>query len=50
MCCTAREGLIIECPLNDLFQDARDMIITSQKESARKRKVNKNLFEECIFL
>ena len=24
----AREGVIIECPLNDLFHDRRDVIVT----------------------
>ena len=25
-----RDGIIIECPLNGLFQDAHDVILTSQ--------------------
>ena len=27
-----REGMIIECPLNHLFHDARDVIITSRTD------------------
>ena len=30
-CFLSREGVIIECPLNDLFHDAHDMILTSEK-------------------
>ena len=29
---TPREGVIIECPLNHLFHDARDVILTSRND------------------
>ena len=30
MCCRAREGVINECPLNHLFHNPCDVIITSE--------------------